>query len=114
MKIDFSAVMTDLRGKEELKEEGHPVKLGLIAVNALMVPDPEARAAEKIRRITLAAEIDMAMESGAIVDLKSEDVTHLKALIDKAYPYPLIVGQALARIEGEPWPPKTSAFAAAA
>jgi len=110
MKICFNTVLTDIRGEKPIKDsieiDAKVVRLGSITIEALMMPEQkETSGEEKIKRILLAAEIELAMDGNGILDIKkSEDVAMLKDLINRRWPGPLISGQALLLIEGESWP----------
>jgi hypothetical protein len=79
MKIDFSAVITDLDSKPMPN-----LTLGSMATNALMLAYDDERnlsGEEKVRRFKLAQRIHGASE----VDLTVEEVSLVKLLIAKGY-----------------------------
>lgn len=96
MKIDFDAVLLDLKG-EIMKDGDAPVSLKTVAVNALFAPFPDEReidGTEKAKRFNLGLRIDV----GGEVEVSAEEVSLVKKLIGKAYPV-LIVGRAYQLIE---------------
>lgn len=91
MKIDFGAVIRDIRG-EPVGEGEKKLTLGAVSCQALLgtYADEKALAAqEKVKRFTLAALCSNDSEA----ELSAEDVVRLKELIGKAYG-PLVVGRA--------------------
>lgn len=103
MVIDVTKVMLNMRG-EELSDSDGPITFRSILVNALNMPDPKGAIAgtEKHKRFRLANKIWAAKET---INLAVEEVALLKDLVDKAYPSPLIVGQAWDILDPET-PPK--------
>jgi len=88
MKIKLATVMTDLFGKP-IKNGEVDFLLSDVCMNALLSPDDEKEADEKVKRYRLAVKCS----NGADPDLSVEEVALLKKLIGRVYP-PLIVGKA--------------------
>lgn len=96
MKVDFTAAIRDLDG-EQINENGKPITLGTLSINALLATLPDARAqpeqmdgTEKVRLATLAQAIHLTPK---IIDLEAEQIALLKERIGRAY-QPLAVKQA--------------------
>ena len=100
MKVDFSAVLLQLNGKDAIKDiDTKDCTLGGVACGALLAPFPDEAnldPKEKVRRFKLA----MKASDGGEQELSVEDVGELKTLIGKAYP-PLIVGRAFEILDPE-------------
>lgn len=91
MKIDFGAVIRDIRG-EPVGEGEKKLTLGAVACQALLGTygdEKNITAQEKVQRFTLAA---LCSNDGE-AEISAEDVVRLKGLIGKAYG-PLVVGRA--------------------
>lgn len=105
MKIDFDAVVRDIYGetmKRPGRKAGDPeidATLAYPCVEALMGTFEDERnlsGNEKAERYAMAGKI----VGGGIVDLKTDDITKLKALVAKAYPT-MIVGAVWDLLEGK-------------
>ncbi len=104
MKINFSQVLTTLKGEDMFdveQEKGvEPVKLTLemISTAALMsvLPQKEVSGKEKLYRYKLAVRVS----EGGVVDLKTEEIAKIKGLVGDLY-NPLIVGRTEEMLEKE-------------
>jgi len=67
------------------------------AIEALIAPEEGLLGPEKVERWKLAAKI---FANHATIELTVEEVAKLKDLIAKAFPSPLVVGQAWQMLEG--------------
>jgi hypothetical protein len=97
MRIDFSQRLKSIDGSE-LTENGKPLTLGVIAVNALLevVPKNEDPTADvKVQRWKIAQRVAGA---DGDVDITVEEIVLVKRLIGVAYG-PLVVGQAFEMLE---------------
>jgi len=104
MKIDFSEVITQYDGAPVVDQDGKPVTLGQVTVNALSQPKEGMSANDKLRNARLA---EQAFDA-KLVDLTPEDVTIIRAAIGEMYP-PLVVLKAFRLLGGEPALPKAVA-----
>lgn len=98
MKVNFDAVMKDLKG-EPIKDGQEDFKLGSACCNALLAPYPDEQnldSKDKVRRYKLALKVT----AGGEQDLSVEEVADLKKLVGKAFP-PLIVGRAFEVLDPE-------------
>lgn len=98
MKVDFTAPINDVTGKQMMAREGDSVvqmTLGAVALAALLNDPAEERppVQEKLKRWLLAQKIQEAGEKA--VDLKSEEVVLLRDLIGERLPT-MVVGRAFA------------------
>ena len=99
MKIDFTKVFTDFAGNEIPNgDSGKPIDLKGVCVGALL-----QQTSEKIGGLAKAKCYDLALKINQAekpIDLDSEEIVAIKALIDKFQP-PMIVGQAFKLLEGK-------------
>lgn len=100
-KINFGTELLDIRGVAPIKNaDGAAVTLrdvALQALNANYQDEQHLAASEKVRRFQLAVKI----ANSDCLELESEDIAALKALIGKAW-NPLAVGRAFEILEGKP------------
>lgn len=98
MKINFNQKLKTLDGKEVKDNDGKPLTLGSVSVNALLsnIPNEKVDGKEKVRRYELAKTLNR----GGSIDVKSEDIVKIKELISQAYTT-LIVGQTHELLEKE-------------
>lgn len=101
MLIDFQKEIKNIHGvtvKESDAPDAKPVTLGFVAIEALLIDDPQARVSgsDKMKRYRLAQEISKLKEA---LDITVEDVALIKDLIGKKFSAN-IVGPAYDLIDG--------------
>lgn len=95
MKVDFSKVITGLKG-EPLSDGKEPVTLSAVVCGVLLALDQAESAEDKVRKFQLAVRA----VNGGVQDLSAEDLVLLKKLIGKLCP-PLVVGRSYQILDGE-------------
>jgi len=108
MQIDVSSVIKNLNDKpikmdpEGKDEPENHLTLKTVLINGLMfIDEKNVSGKEKVDRYQLAMKINRA---DGVIDLTPENVTKLRDLIGKAYPSPVVVGQAWELLD----PPKNT------
>lgn len=95
MKIRLDTVLTDFKGVP-LKDGAEEVTLGVVCLNALLIPnDEEKDMKQKIMKYRLAQDI----YDTANAEFTAEDIVLIKKCINVAYTQPIIVGQACDLLE---------------
>lgn len=96
MQIDVDRVMTTLDGQQITYQDGKPLTLRTVCIDALLkADDPTLKGTDKLRRYQLAQYID----KGGAVELSSAEIQEIKDLVAKEF-RTLIVGQAWPALEG--------------
>lgn len=103
VKIDFNVRLYNLRGTKQLEhltEDGakEPASLGLVCITALLKCERQ-----KLKAFKMAETISNAIsneELTAVVDVSPEDLTFLRAEIERLYP-PIVVGPCFRLLGGE-------------
>ena len=101
MKIDFGETITQYDGAPVIDQDGKPVTLGTITVNAMSQAKEGMSANDKLRNARIAEKA----YDGAACDLAPEEVTVIRAAIGEMYP-PLVVLKSFRLLGGEASLPK--------
>lgn len=96
-KVNFNVVLKELGTDKPLESKGETFTLGLAAKQALSWSDEKDTGEEKFDNYQLAVKVS----GGGEVDLKSEEISRIKAAIGK-YMSTVVVGQSWLLLEGEP------------
>jgi hypothetical protein len=101
MKINFSQPLVDFRTGDPMLREtnGHdksPLTLGFCCSEALVMPNQDKSADNKVKDLLLA----MKVFPGGEVDVPPEDAARLKEKVAEAWPSALIAGQCCQMLNG--------------
>lgn len=87
MILNFDQTLKELNG-ETIKDEKGEVKLKTFCQNAILAPEKEQNAEEKVRAYQLAIKI----QEGGEVEVTAEEIALIKKKVGEAYA-PIVVGQ---------------------
>jgi 3,4-dihydroxy-2-butanone 4-phosphate synthase len=104
MKINFGETITQYDGSPVIDQDGKPVTLSTITVNAMSQVKEGMSANDKLRNARLAEKAYDAEEC----EMTPEEVTIIRAAIGEMYP-PLVVLKSFRLLGGEPSLPKAVA-----
>ena len=108
MNVNFETSIKSLYGKPVEGQDGEPIRLGSLCVNALMgvyEDEKDLSGEEKVRRSLLAESLIKGVRGDTVtykkVNIDSEDVVLLKKLANKMFPSPTLYTPIVRLLEGK-------------